>query len=150
MADVEIKGLSELLAAMKRLPKDIDEKCLKISVMSGAAVIRRAAAELVVRGKTGLLAKSIKIGFTKRESGPGKKVYHVFIGTKNKLPRKYKGQIKMWPAFYAGFVEFGTSKMAAKPYLRPAFDAMAGDAAEQIKTMLAKRIEIEAAKLGKS
>jgi HK97 gp10 family phage protein len=157
MAEVEIKGLSELLRAMKQLPKDIDEKCLKISVMSGAAVIRRAAVDLLNRKRTGLTGKAIRIGFNKKESGSGKKVYHVFVSTKVRLvypwgkvggrTDKYAG--KSIPPFYWHMIELGSVKKGAAPFMRPAFDTCNREAAEVIKGMLAKRIEIEAARLGK-
>jgi HK97 gp10 family phage protein len=131
MAETEIKGLSELLAAMKELPKAIEKKCLKVAVMTGANVIKRAAADLVVR-KTGLVAKAVRIGFNKKESTPGKAVYHVFISSKVK--GKLKG--KTISPYYWRFLEFGTVKMAAKPFMRPAFDSMAGDAMQVIKEKL--------------
>lgn len=144
MADVEIKGLSELKAALKELPKAIEQKCLKVAVMTGANVIKRAAQDLVVR-RTGLIAKAIRIGFNKKESTPGKAVYHVFVSmkVKDKLKKITRD------AFYWRFLEFGTVKMSAKPFMRPAFDATNREAAEVIKGKLAERIEIEAARLGK-
>ena len=41
---------------------------------------------------------------------------------------------------YAKFVEFGTSKMAAKPFLRPAIDAKAKDVVEEIRGSLRDQI----------
>jgi len=43
--------------------------------------------------------------------------------------------------FYAHFIEFGTAKMAAKPFMRPAFDTNKERAVEVMKTTLAKGIE---------
>ena len=43
MADVEIKGLSELLAAMRQLPREIAGKALADPVLKAARVIRQAA-----------------------------------------------------------------------------------------------------------
>jgi HK97 gp10 family phage protein len=145
MADVEIKGLSDLLKNLRELPKTVEQKCLKIAVAAGAQVIRKSAQDLVVR-KTGLVAKAIRIGFNRNESTPGRVVYHVFVS------RKVKDRIKKVTrdAFYWRFLEFGTVKMAAKPFMRPAFDATNREAAEVIKGKLAERIEIEAARIGKS
>jgi len=44
-------------------------------------------------------------------------------------------------AYYWRFVEFGTAKMAARPFMRPAFEAKKGDALEAIKGRLADRIK---------
>jgi hypothetical protein len=40
-------------------------------------------------------------------------------------------------------VEFGTRKMAARPFLRPALESRRREAVEAIKGRLAQRIEIE-------
>lgn len=42
--------------------------------------------------------------------------------------------------FYAAFVEYGTSKMAARPYLRPAFDENKEKAVQAIKDRIEKRL----------
>lgn len=144
MADVEIKGLSELMRALQELPKAVEQKCLKVAVMTGANVIKRAAADLVVR-RTGLVAKAVRIAFNKKESAPGKSVFHVFVSRKVKVKREKR----TYDAFYWRFLEFGTVKMAAKPFMRPAFDSTSREAAEVIKGKLAERIEIEAARLGR-
>ena len=54
-----------------------------------------------------------------------------------------------WPPFWWRFVEFGTSKMSAKPFLRPAFDTNVNSVAEEMKSDLAKAIDRAAAKLAK-
>ena len=84
MADeVTITGLSDLLKNLRELPKAIEQKCLKIAVAAGAQVIRKAAQDLV-RQKTGLVKKAIRIGYNRKESAPGKVVYHVFVSRKVK------------------------------------------------------------------
>lgn len=142
--EVTISGLSELLGVMRGLSPAIEQKCLKIAVAAGAQVVRKAAQDLVVR-KTGLVARAIRIGFNKKESTPGRVIYHVFVSRKVKIK---KGK-RTLDAFYWRFLEFGTVKMAAKPFMRPAFDTTSREAAEVIKGKLAERIEIEAARLGK-
>jgi hypothetical protein len=41
-------------------------------------------------------------------------------------------------------VEFGTRKMAARPFLRPALESRRREAVDAIKERLTERIEIEA------
>lgn len=43
--------------------------------------------------------------------------------------------------FYGRFLEFGTVKMAARPFMRPAFDAGSEDAIEQMKIRMASFLE---------
>jgi HK97 gp10 family phage protein len=50
-------------------------------------------------------------------------------------------------AWYWRFLEFGTSKLAARPFLRPAFDTMKEKAVEAIRDKLAQSIARAAAKL---
>lgn len=56
-------------------------------------------------------------------------IYQAFIekesGSKNS---KYRISWNKKEAFYARFVEFGTSKSAARPFLRPAYDAVSAKA----------------------
>lgn len=151
MSEIKMEGLSELLKALKELPKVIDEKCLKVSVFTGSNVIKRAAADLVLR-RTGLTGKAVRVAFNKKESGPGKKVYHVYVSPKVKMvydlrTDKYKG--KSIRAFWWWWLEFGTVKRSAKPFMRPAFDTTSREAAEVIKGKLKERIEIEAERLGR-
>jgi HK97 gp10 family phage protein len=155
--EVNISGLSELLKAMKELPKAIEEKCLKIAVMTGGNIIKRAAADLCQR-RTGLTAKAVRIGFNRQESGHGKVVYHVFVSRKVRLVYPYNKETgrtdryggKLIDPFWWHILEFGSVKMGHKSFLRPAFDAHNREAAEVIKGKLKERIEIEAARLGKS
>ena len=44
-------------------------------------------------------------------------------------------------AWYWRFVEFGTVKMPARPFLRPAFEGKKREAVQAIKTRLSERIE---------
>lgn len=50
-------------------------------------------------------------------------------------------------AFYGRFVEFGTSKQAAKPFLRPAFDAKKEESLTIFKEKLAANIEKQRQKI---
>lgn len=67
--------------------------------------------------------------------------------------KKYRNQGKKGnlsqDAWYARFVEFGTSKMAARPFMRPAFEAKKGDAVAAIKAYLERRIPAEVTKLAR-
>ena len=75
----------------------------------------------------GTLRKAIYQAFADKESGDGKAMYRV---SWNKTH-----------AFYGRFVEFGTSKMAAKPFLRPAYDAARARALQAVQERMAAEVK---------
>lgn len=75
----------------------------------------------------GTLRKAIYQAFADKESGDGKALYRI---SWNKTH-----------AFYGRFVEFGTSKMAAKPFLRPAYDAARAKAVKAVQERMAAEVK---------
>lgn len=75
----------------------------------------------------GTLRKAIYQAFADKESGDGKALYRI---SWNKTH-----------AFYGRFVEFGTSKMAAKPFLRPAYDAARAKALKAVQERMAVEVK---------
>ncbi len=75
----------------------------------------------------GTLRRAVYQAFAERESGDGKAMYRV---SWNKTH-----------AFYGRFVEFGTSKMAAKPFLRPAYDAARAKALKAVQERMAAEVK---------
>lgn len=104
MADgfkIEIKGVKELQSKFKNIGDEL-QKALSEAVSAGAVVVERDA-KIRVPVLTGNLRNSIR-EFKKNES-PGR--VESQVGT----------DVEYGPA-----VEFGTSRRAPKPYLRPAID----------------------------
>lgn len=52
-------------------------------------------------------------------------------------------------AFWGSFLEFGTRKMAARPWMRPTFDGMQMGIVEGIKKQLGRQIELAAKRLAR-
>lgn len=75
----------------------------------------------------GTLRRAVYQAFAERESGDGRAMYRV---SWNKTH-----------AFYGRFVEFGTSKMAAKPFLRPAYDAARARALQAVQERMAAEVK---------
>ena len=139
-----IKGAKELDDVLKQLPPYIAERVLKGSVMAGAEVVRKEAVEMAPIGSAprkdwkgrivqpGTLKKSIK-KFSIKDSAAS---VSVGVGLK-------KGS----RGFYGRFFEFGTSKMAARPFIRPAFDNKAQEALDVMGKKLWQGIERAAKRL---
>ena len=76
--------------------------------------------------KPGNLRDSIYQAYADKESQDGLAVYRVSYNKRK--------------AFYGRFVERGTSKMAAKPFIRPAYDAKRGEAIEAARKELREQL----------
>lgn len=115
---VKVDGLGEIKAKLEDLREEFRDKALHRGVAAAARLVRNAArARVPVR--TGLLRNALRYGKDRQASLPGKAVYNVFVSPKIQGPPRGKKQKRSW-AFYWRFVEFGTSKMPARPFLRPA------------------------------
>lgn len=106
----EIKGLKEIIDKLNALPKKLENKVVRSAVRKGVNEIRDLARSKVSID-TGNLRKSI-VTIGHRENGK--------IALKVTV-RQRKSKSAKSP-YYAKFVELGTSKMVAKPFLRPALD----------------------------
>lgn len=111
MATVTITGAKELQAKLAKLPKKVANKIQRQGIRKGAKIIQEEARRLVPR-KSGLLRKSIKVRVPKK-----KRRGEIIISVQTGSLGDFKGK-----SFYGAFVEYGTSKMAARPFMRPAAD----------------------------
>ena len=98
-ATIRITGIEALKAKFDQLSDDAGGTKVRAALRAGGMVVMNAA-KANAPVLTGNLRRSIAI-----VDGPGPQ--EITIGT---------------DVEYAPFVEFGTSKMAAQPYLRPAID----------------------------
>lgn len=156
--EVNVLGLKELNAALKELPDRIARNVLRGSVAAGAAVIRKEARDKapvytgpVSQGHPppGTLKKAVYQKQIRELSGLTKQVFFVGVRAGPKVNRKTKEKDYSVDAFYWRWVEFGTGKSPAKPFLRPAFEMKKFEALEAIKKYLAERIPREVEKLPK-
>ncbi len=151
-----LTGLKELQAAMAELPGSIARNALRGAVNAGAAVIRaeakaRAPISADLAGKkeptSGTLRRAIYQKQIRERSGALIQTFFVGVRRGRSARKSRKGVIDAW---YAHFVEFGTAKMAAKAFMRPAFESKKMDAVQAIKDYLLKRIPDEVAKARKT
>lgn len=120
---VTFAGFKELDADFKLLSNAEKRQVSRKAVRAGAVVFRDAVrANAPVR--SGLLKRSISVDTVRGLAIAGVKFKKVLIKKKGK-----KGKHKSTP-FYWYFLEHGTSKMSAQPFVRPAFDSNVKNAEE--------------------
>ena len=156
--NVQIEGLAELAKALKELPERVAKNGLRAAVYAGAKVIRDEAKLLAPVAVACLGPKQPPPGTLKRAlimkqipelSGKSKQTFFVMVRHGKKYRNQGNNGKLSQDAWYWRFVEFGTVKMAAQPFLRPAFDAKKTQAVAAIKERLAERIELAVQELKK-
>lgn len=132
--EIKISGAKELDKVLSLLPKRLQRKVLIQALRAGAKPMLEEARDNI-QVDSGLTRKDIKIrAVPARESS----VPAVAIAGSN---------AKSGRAYIMRFLERGTSKMPAKPFLRPAFDNNAERSLVIVGKELGQRIEDEAGKL---
>ena len=124
MTTYRVLGLEKLTAALQAFPAELVKQSLNKALMKGAVLIRDECRRRAPVGPTGKLEGSIIAIRDKRPelSGfqAGATVFAKYKGAGAALSspsEKYpKGEA------YWRFVEFGTARMGAKPFMRPAFE----------------------------
>lgn len=138
----EIRGGRELAALLDAMPRKLSKTLLIRALRRAAADLRREARARAPKragggplGKTGRTPGNLRRAIRLRtrsgrgDAAPGLQVYVAGAG------------------FYGRFVEYGTSRMAARPFLRPAFDARVNGMVAQIAADLGREVEQAAVEL---
>ncbi len=155
---VHVRGLAELDRALRELPVRVANRGLRASVYAGAKVIRDEARSRAPKAAQslgpkqpppGTLRRSVIMKHIRELSGGGRQTYYVLV----RQGKKYRNQGKRGnlsqDAWYWRFLEFGTRKMAARPFLRPALESRRREATAAIKERLTQRIQTEAKALNR-
>lgn len=131
---ITLAGFKELDDDFKLLSQAEKRQVSRKAVRAGAVVFRDAVrANAPVR--SGLLKRSISVDTVRGSATAGVKFKKVLAKKKGK-----KGRHKTVP-FYWYFIEHGTSKMPAQPFVRPAFDANIKQAEEAAFNQYLKDID---------
>jgi len=153
---VQIEGLDALRRALQSLPEQLQRKALANAVAKGARVVGRDAQRRVPilkefdpRRTPGLLRRLIRVTRGVRRTTEAAAFVSVRRMSNKQISRfkaktGHKGANNPFDPFYWRFVEFGTSKMAAQPFLRPAFETQKELAARTIASALDEAIQKEA------
>jgi HK97 gp10 family phage protein len=135
----EIKGGAELEKRLKELPDKVAVNVMVGATFAGAKVILAAARKRVPifdkeKGHSphepGYLLANLKASRTRSRD-------RNTVGAKVGIT---------FDAFYGHFIEFGTARSKAFPFMRPAADEAREEAVSALTTYAGRRIEQEAAK----
>lgn len=145
---VSIQGLDGLLRSLREAPKAIQGRAVQAGMRKGGNVIRDDARRRAPK-ESGFMASQIVTrranSRSRQRAGVGQGGEYFTVGVKTGRRRKYantkrnrrRGRVgKVYEeagwAYYWRFVEFGTKKMRASPFLTPAGEAKGPEAAQVI------------------
>jgi len=150
MADsMNLTGFREMAKKLKELGPRIAKNRLRRANSAGAAVIRDDARERV-QVRTGETKRDIQIKRERDQRGDDLVVSHsVYVrsGKKSRIAGRARNVDK--DSFHWIFLEFGTAKMRAFPFLRPAFESKKEAAVEAVGKSLDEGIQAEAERLAR-
>ncbi|MFO8012125.1 MAG: HK97 gp10 family phage protein [Phycisphaerae bacterium] len=132
---LKVEGAREIRRRLAALPRTVEKRIVRRAVREGAKIVREEA-ERRCPVATGRLRRTL----TQRKGRQRRGSYTVAVQHNWK---RYYGQVP----FYGGFVEYGTRRMPARPYMRPAADAKQDEAGRAVIQSLQEGIEREAAKM---
>ena len=121
MDNIELSGVDEILNRLQQIGANVSR--LENQALRNAAepVLEDAKANAPVR--TGKLKEGLKISSIKTKEG----MKYILVGVDKSDNSKI---------FYGKFVEFGTTKMSARPFLGPAYEKNKREIVETIKDKL--------------
>jgi len=130
LAKFKIHGLQELDKKLRELEPKLARKVTRKALRDAAKMTAAKAKELVPVDE-GDLRDSIRV-----RSGKSRKGTVSVIVTTSASDNLFTGE-----SYYGAFLEFGTSTIEARPYLRPALEQTAQAATALIRDRLAAGIE---------
>lgn len=138
--DVKIKleGFDVLARELRELPERIAKNALRAAVNAGASEVRKEV-RLRAPVDTGRLRRAVYQKQIGEASSLYRQVY--VVGVRSGARRGKDGtKNRSQDAFYWRFLEFGTRYIAARPFLRPAFEAQKRAAIDAMAKKLRERI----------
>ena len=138
MITIKVEGLQALQDDLLQLPEKIGGRTLQSSLSSAALPIVNEA-----KDKVPMAHKAYKL-YGGGVADPGwlrsrivrKRVRHSKSSAEVIVTIKDQRQAYFWR-----FIEFGTSKLVARPFLRPAFEAKASDAVDRFVERLSDAVD---------
>lgn len=146
---IKIDGLAELNRKLMALPQAIRGRPLRAAVAAGARVVQKEA-RAQVPVDSGLVRDRIRTMSVRQEQQQSRAEVVAGVRRSKRVVKQQAGNSgKKDDPYYWKFIEFGTRFQPARPFLRTAFATTREEAAATIRDRLAKRVMIEAEKLGR-
>lgn len=108
MSEISLEGVDAIIARLNEINANVNKLTNKALQNAGIPVLEDAKATSSFSDKSGKLRKGLKISGVKTKDG----IKFILVG----IDKADNSEI-----FYGKFIEFGTSKMPAKPFLAPAY-----------------------------
>lgn len=146
---MNIIGLDDLKADFERLAKATGERVLRHAAMAGARVARDKARQ-TAPVRTRKLQKNIVAARARQSETPGGATAGIRVRRPSgKTQRPLKRGVRPGrrlkteyaAPFYWRFLEHGTSKMRAAPFIRPAWDGNLPQIENAVRSALAQAID---------
>lgn len=163
-----VAGLQELREAMLQLPKRLDRRVLNAALLAGARIIAKDAEgrapvlqEPDPRRRPGTVRRNIRARPVRPFAGRDATVMVSVRELNARQIANFKKRFLVHNSraarsannpndpFYWRFLEFGTSKMPARPFLRPAFAARREEALAVFRLRMSERLIVEAQRLNR-
>ncbi|MDR5586034.1 HK97-gp10 family putative phage morphogenesis protein [Clostridium aquiflavi] len=122
MGNIELMGVDEILNKLQKIGSNVGRLENKALKNAAEPVLEDAKTNVPVR--TGKLKKGLKITNVKKKEG----IKYILVG----VDKGDNSEI-----FYGKFIEFGTGKRAAHPFLQPAYEKNKDD----IKRIIAETLK---------
>jgi HK97 gp10 family phage protein len=145
--DEKVEGLAEMDAFLKTLPDEIQRKMLRSALMGAARPIMRQAQENIRQrfGSSERYTGTLEAGVVRgrARTGLAARVDVKLRKGKSTGKTRIRGVSKEHgdDPFYGRFLEFGTSKMEARPFLKPAAMAQQTASGQEMNKALMKQIQ---------
>ena len=141
MDEIVISGLKEVQERLERLSPDLGRRAMGKALSAAGKII---ATEVQARApkRTGELALNVIAKGKDSASGGYIRIgiaYHKKRSLRSRRPGKVPSSQD--PGVYVKFLEYGTRKMAARPFMRPAFDSKKAEAVQVFADTLRDFVE---------
>jgi HK97 gp10 family phage protein len=160
--ELKVEGVAEVTRRLRALPPELGSKGggpVRSALFAAMRIVRDDARMRAPRDSGNLVANIIGYRHRDPKRAGATERYDVGMrrGTKryaNNVRNRRSGRVGQkfrtaGAAYYGRFIELGTAKMPAQPFLRPAFEANKTEAVEAFRQRFLKAVEAAEKKLGR-